>query len=117
MSVPIAYAYASMILILSGIWGALGCEHILRRIMALNILGSGVFLLLVVFAYRSPDIPPDPVPHAMVLTGIVVAVSATALGLSLARRIPATLDGAPPRLPDKDASRADPWPAGRDEEA
>ena len=30
---------------------------------------------------------PDPVPHAMVLTGIVVAVSATAFALVLARRI------------------------------
>ena len=30
---------------------------------------------------------PDPVPHAMVLTGIVVAVSATALALALACRI------------------------------
>jgi len=30
---------------------------------------------------------PDPVPHALVLTGIVVAFSATALALALGRRL------------------------------
>jgi len=98
MELPIAYALAGAILIVSGLWGVLLSEHILRKIMALNILGSGVFLLLVTFAYRSPDSPPDPVPHAMVLTGIVVAVSATALALALARHLhpPSTTQGKVP---------------------
>jgi multicomponent Na+:H+ antiporter subunit C len=87
MSEPIAYIYASVLLILTGMGGVLACGHILRKVIALNILGSGVFLLLVAFAYRSPHDVPDPVPHAMVLTGIVVAVSATALALALARRL------------------------------
>ena len=45
----------------------------------------GVFMMLVALASRTTGIAtrPDPVPHAMVLTGIVVAVSATALGLAL----------------------------------
>jgi multicomponent Na+:H+ antiporter subunit C len=30
---------------------------------------------------------PDPVPHALVLTGIVVASSATALALALGKRL------------------------------
>jgi multicomponent Na+:H+ antiporter subunit C len=38
-------------------------------------------------AYRNRAEAPDPVPHAMVLTGIVVAVSATAFALSLVRRL------------------------------
>ena len=61
--------------------------HRLHKVLAVNIMGSGVFLVLVALAYRTPNAPPDPVPHAMVLTGIVVAVSATAVGLSLVRRI------------------------------
>jgi multicomponent Na+:H+ antiporter subunit C len=50
-------------------------------------MGTGIFLFLVAAAARNGLENPDPVPHAMVLTGIVVAVSATALGLALAGRI------------------------------
>ena len=59
--------------------------NLLRRILALNVMGSGVFLTLTGLARRGPE--PDPVPHAMVLTGIVVAVSATAFALALLRRL------------------------------
>ncbi|MNC39829.1 putative monovalent cation/H+ antiporter subunit C [compost metagenome] len=48
-------------------------------------MGSGAFLVLVGLAQRH-DVA-DPVPQAMVLTGIVVAVAATALALALARRL------------------------------
>ena len=44
------------------------------------MLGNGIFLLLIAMAARAPG-EPDPVPHAMVLTAIVVAVSATAVML------------------------------------
>jgi len=58
---------------------------VLRRILAFNIMGSGAFLVLVGLAQRHGVV--DPVPHAMVLTGIVVAVASTALALALGRRI------------------------------
>lgn len=57
----------------------------LRKLIAVNVMGLGVLMLLVAFAYRG-DAPPDPVPHALVITGIVVSVAATALGLVLIRR-------------------------------
>ncbi len=44
-------------------------------------------MMLITIAYRGPDAAPDPIPHALVLTGIVVAVSATALALTLLRRL------------------------------
>ncbi len=50
-------------------------------------MGSGAFLVLVGLAQRNGV--PDPVPQAMVLTGIVVAVAATALTLALLRRLQA----------------------------
>ena len=56
----------------------------LRRVIAVNLMGSGVFLLLVAIAARGAGDRPDPVPHAMVLTGIVVAVCATGVALVLA---------------------------------
>jgi multicomponent Na+:H+ antiporter subunit C len=43
--------------------------------------------LFVAIAYRGPAQAPDALPHALVLTGIVVAVSATALALALGRRL------------------------------
>ncbi|MCC5879356.1 MAG: NADH-quinone oxidoreductase subunit K [Idiomarina sp.] len=58
--------------------------HLLRRILAFNIMGSGVFLVMVGMAQHQRET--DPVPQALVLTGIVVAVSATALALIIFRR-------------------------------
>jgi len=59
-------------------------EGSLRRIIAINVMGNGVFLIFVTLAGRGPDGQPDPVPHAMVLTGIVVAVCSTGVALTLA---------------------------------
>ncbi len=56
-------------------------RHPLVRLMALNLMGISVFLWLTATA-RAAGIA-DAVPHALVLTGIVVAVSATAFGLAL----------------------------------
>ena len=58
----------------------------LRRIIAINVMGNGVFLVFITLAARVAGDRPDPVPHAMVLTGIVVAVCATGLALILADR-------------------------------
>ena len=69
-----------------GLAGLLLHRHLLRRILSLNIMGSGVFLVFVALARRAGD-QPDPVPHAMVLTGLVVSVSATALALGLLVRL------------------------------
>lgn len=86
------YGTVSVLLFALGLYGALAARAALRRIMALNVMGSGVFLLLVSIAGRNPDEPPDPVPQALVLTGIVVAVSATALALVLCRRVGSAAD-------------------------
>ena len=83
------YIVVGAALVAIGIAGVSVCGHPLRKILALNIMGSGVFLLLVAPADRLAGRAPDPVPHAMVLTGIVVAVSATALALALTRRLAA----------------------------
>ena len=55
--------------------------------------------MLVALAKRSGDALPDPVPHAMVITGIVVAVSATALALTLMLKL--TAESGRAELPDR----------------
>lgn len=81
------YALAGVALFALGLRGALLHRAYLGRVLAINVCGAGVFLIFVALAYRGPLQVPDAVPHALVLTGIVVAVSATALALALARRL------------------------------
>lgn len=84
MSSDLLYALAGVALIGIGLSGLLLLEHLLRRLLAFNLLGSGVFLVLVGLAQHRDG--PDPVPQALVLTGIVVAIAATALAVVLIRR-------------------------------
>ena len=69
-----------------GFYGLLIPSRPIRRLLALNIMSSSLFLLLVALAWRT-DSPPDPIPHALVLTGLVISISATAFGLALIRQL------------------------------
>jgi len=89
VSTAIWYALIGAGLVGIGLHSLVLTPNVLRKIIALNIMGNGVFLILVSTSKRLPNMTnpePDPVPQAMVLTGIVVAVSATALALALLRR-------------------------------
>ena len=81
------YALAGGGIFLLGLLGTLTRAHLFWRILGVNFMGSGIFLILIAGAPRLPDHGADPVPQAMVLTGIVVAVSATALALGIALRV------------------------------
>ena len=85
MNTALLYTLVGIALLALGMRTALLAAAVLRKLVAINIMGVGVFLVLIATAY-DPD-SPDAVPHALVLTGIVVAVSATALGLALVRRL------------------------------
>jgi len=87
LTAEIIYALTGVGLFGLGLRGALLRRSLLGRILAINICGAGVFLLLVAIAYTGPGLVPDALPQALVLTGIVVAVSATALALALGRRL------------------------------
>lgn len=86
MSLYLLYALVSVALLATCMYGLIVRTHLLRKILALNMMSSAVFLFLVAIAHRNRIGHPDPVPHAMVLTGIVVAVSTTAFALALTRR-------------------------------
>ena len=81
------YLALAAALFVIGLHGLFAARHLLRRLLALNVLTTAVFLLLVVIARLAE--PLDAVPHAMVLTGIVVTVSTTAVALALVVRIAA----------------------------
>ncbi|MDZ4180181.1 MAG: cation:proton antiporter subunit C [Coriobacteriia bacterium] len=81
------YALTGAALFCIGLYGLVVRPHLLHKVLALNIMSAGVFLVLVGIARRVPGDIPDPLPHAMVLTGIVVTVSSTAFALALVKRI------------------------------
>ncbi len=81
------YSVASVSLFGLGLFGLIALPNILRKILSFNVLGVGIFLFLVATAQRDDPTQPDPVPQAMVLTGIVVAVSVTAFALALLQRL------------------------------
>ena len=85
------YSVGGIVLFAMGLFALFACSHLLRKILAVNVMATGIFLILVAAAYKpmgSGEV--DPVPHAMVLTGIVVSVSVTALALILACRVQET---------------------------
>jgi multicomponent Na+:H+ antiporter subunit C len=84
---PLALAACGLVTI--GLYGLVAQAEVLRKILAFNLLGAGVFLLFGVVARRgaAAGLAADPVPQAMVITGLVVAFAATALALVLTLRL------------------------------
>jgi multicomponent Na+:H+ antiporter subunit C len=72
-----------------GLYGLITHPQLLRKIVAFNLLGSGVFLLFGAIARRgaAAGIGADPTPQALVITGVVVAFAATALAVALLLRL------------------------------
>lgn len=85
MNTDLLYALAGTALFALALTGFALLRHLLRRLIAFNLMGSGVFLVLVGLA-QSGTGEPDPVAQALVLTGIVVAIASTALAVVLIRR-------------------------------
>ena len=78
-----------------GLYGLLARAGPLLRVLAFNLLGGGVFLVFGAVARRGAGagLPADPVPQAIILTGIVVAFAATTLAVALVLRLAAAKDG------------------------
>jgi multicomponent Na+:H+ antiporter subunit C len=81
------YGLCGAALVGIGLYGLIVQAPLLRKILAFNLIGSGVFLLLGAIAERAAPGRGDPVPHALIITGIVVALSATALAVALLLRL------------------------------
>jgi len=81
------YGVTAILLFAMGLYSLLRRRHLLRKIMGLNVMAAGVFLLFISVAFRNREIFADPVPQAMVITGIVVSISATGYALALLREM------------------------------
>ncbi|MBE0700199.1 MAG: cation:proton antiporter subunit C [Acholeplasmataceae bacterium] len=74
-------------------------SNLIKRVIGVNIMGSGVFLFFIAIGNVTGGQPPiiepgnelityiNPLPSVLILTGIVVVVSITVYSLSLAVRI------------------------------
>ena len=78
------FVACAIILFLMGFIGLIFLSHPIRKILAVNIASSGLFMFFLTLSQRDLPLGLDPVPHAMVLTGIVVSVAFSALALRLA---------------------------------
>jgi multicomponent Na+:H+ antiporter subunit C len=91
-----------------GLYGFVARRHLLRRVLAFNVIGSGIFLLFGATAHRRPELGTDPVPQALIITGIVVALSLTALVVALVVRFAGMTGSAflPEEVPERTDDRA-----------
>ncbi len=95
--IKIIVIIGSMMLFFVGLFGLLTRKHIIKIFMSIAIMESSVFLLFIGLTFDSKLIAPivdnlhadsagmnDPIPHAMILTAIVIAMAVLALGVSFA---------------------------------
>ena len=94
--------WLAALLLLWGVYGVLASNHLLRKLMAMNIMQVGVIVFFIALAAKSGATAPvvvdvdqaiqasgyvNPLPHALMLTAIVVSVSTTGVALALLIRI------------------------------
>ncbi len=91
---------SSIVLILIGIYAVLVKKNLIKIVIGLSIVDSGVNLLLISIGYVKNGTAPifskadlvasqmvDPVPQALVLTAIVIGLGVTAVALALVIRL------------------------------
>jgi len=94
--------WLAALLLFWGVYGVLASNHLLRKLMAMNIMQVGVIVFFIALAAKSGATAPvvvdvnqsiqasgyvNPLPHALMLTAIVVSVSTTGVALALLIRI------------------------------
>ena len=89
MNAATVFGLCAAVAIGLGLYGLITNPQPLRKILAFNLIGGGVFLLFGAVARRgaAAGLGGDPVPQALVITGLVVAFAATALAVALLLRL------------------------------
>jgi multicomponent Na+:H+ antiporter subunit C len=92
---------AIVVTILTGFIGVLRRRELIQKLLAVDVISTGVVSLFVLVAARtgfttpilrqspqaSGELMADPFPHAVILTAIVIGLSVQALELVLLRRL------------------------------
>jgi len=96
MNVETLFALCACALVGIGLYGLIVQPHPLRKLVAFNIMGTGVFVLFGALAKRgaAAGLAADPVPQALLITAIVVAFAATAVTVALLLRLIESTDSA-----------------------
>jgi len=88
--------YGGVIIVLAiGLYGIMKKKNIVKIIMCIGIIETAINIFLISIVYQPDRTAPivnnevnaamvDPLPHALVLTAIVIGVAVLALGLSFA---------------------------------
>lgn len=89
MTVETLFALTACALVGIGLYGLIVQPHPLRKLIAFNVMGTGVFVIFGALARRgaAAGMAADPVPQALLITAIVVAFAATAMTVALLLRL------------------------------
>lgn len=89
MNAPTLYGLCAAVLVGFGLYGLIVNPQPLRKVLAFNLIGNGIFLVCAVIARRGAGagLGGDPVPQALLITAIVVAFAASALAVALMLRL------------------------------
>ena len=89
-----------LILFFLGLFGMIVCKNYMKKLMSMNIMQVAVILFFLCFAQKdggmipvldgvttNPDLYINPLPHALMLTAIVVSLGTTGVALALLMRM------------------------------
>ena len=95
--IKIIVSVGAMALFFVGLFGLLTYKHIIKIFISVSIMETSIFLLFIGLTFKPGFIAPildsthidvstmnDPIPHAMILTAIVIGMAVLALGVSFA---------------------------------
>jgi multicomponent Na+:H+ antiporter subunit C len=89
MSTAQLYGLCAAALVGLGVYGLVTNPQPLRKLLAFNLMGNGIFLVCAVIARHgaAAGLGGDPVPQALLITAIVVAFAASSLAVALMLRL------------------------------
>lgn len=87
----------SIVIMLIGFYAMIAEKNLIKKIIGMNIFQTSIFLFYISMAYTKEGAAPiisegiknfvNPIPHALILTAIVVSVSTTAVALAIVVKI------------------------------
>ncbi|WP_299877707.1 cation:proton antiporter subunit C [uncultured Cocleimonas sp.] len=102
MTLELYNYWVVIFLMMAGFYMLIASNHLIRKIIGLNIFQTSVFMLYISLgkvaggtapiAAEGIDTYSNPLPHVLILTAIVVGISTTSLALALVIRIKESYD-------------------------